>query len=143
MRQNNVVINVVEPRSITIPIIRENTFTLRKDRPCLWLQKIALFILKKLGAHDMGDFESMTHHVIDQKDLLSKLSLMWTAIWEFEDRPPVAVYMGQDEFYSLCGSHPSSGLVFTINGPQSFRDMKIIVVPWMRGILPISSNYLP
>ncbi len=141
------IVRIMEPKKLFMPIEHKEKFALRTDKRFVWLQRILFLGLKKLGAYDQGTYETMTVHTIDQKDLANKLAVMWNAICQFEDRPPVAVYMGEKEFTELTNNRLSVGMGFSFNlaahDQGSFRGMRIIVVPWMEGYLPISDNYLP
>ena len=110
-----------------------------------WLQKICFWVLGKLSAYQRFDkaeydyvefvYDDIVRAIIDHKDMLELV---------FHQRPEYLV-MGRDEFFKLANTETFSSpyaIMFPpdyqtarVNQPKMFAGLKILVVPWMEGMI--------
>jgi hypothetical protein len=118
----------------------------------VWLQSLCVRVLKNLGCIAVLNRIDTVKHTIDCQKILDR-------VWEqkqgvhsfFRTGSPCAVLMGPDEFRECClDSHQPVGV---FDFPVRFRGeyggrptvfgLKIIVVPWISGVVILPPGYEP
>jgi len=122
-----------------------NHFTLRADRKHVWLQKIALWILAKLDARTEIPQIDVRRIRIDAADFVERLTKSRSAVLDVCGRAPDLLLMGPDDFEEIIGSphvilHPVQFYAPVhggAGGRHTLMNMRVCIVPWMRGMLPL------
>lgn len=144
MRQEIAVFN---ERKTLVSTPSPDSFTLRKDRKHLWLQKAALWVLAKLDARKIDEAMAYTRHVIDSDDFMKKLFESKRAIFDACHEHPETLLIGPEEYREIMGGPLARQLIqFDAQyyagrgGAPLVMSMRVVIVPWMSGILPITKG---
>lgn len=121
-----------------IPFEHTDSFVFREDRPCKWLQKLCLSVLKKLGAFEWGEKETVEKYVLRPKDFMQRLFEQGAHIEQEFNREPSCVLIGGEDFQEMMACRDVQHY-FSFDGSynqgRTVIGLKIHVVPWMKGIL--------
>lgn len=132
-----------------IPYVEPHSFTLRTDRPCVWLQKACLFVLKTLKAYNRGkrfhEQETMYYKqiTINPDDFMRSMFEMTSELEQHYNRKPDTIFMGPAEFYNFRGQKCFQYLQFDARyftkesqfHTATVHGIAIHVIPWMEGML--------
>ena len=118
-----------------------DTFAIREDRPHLWLQKVAIWVLRKLGAHARERGVSYERVVVDTGKFLDRLLQQREDVRRLLDRNPSTLLIGPEDYHELTGQLLSYHISFI--SQYHYRDssgtyvcgLKVHVVPWMKGMV--------
>jgi len=149
-----------------VRIVREQkiSFSPTKFQFCVnrkhhWLQKLALWILRKLDCYASLSEEFVHYDVVNTKSLMDNLIRQRQEIVNFyHHRDGELLLCGPGEFQELCGlkmDHPLSiSLMYMwsepkrdkrgnyLDHPQYTRcGLKIVVIPWMKGWLVLPKDF--
>lgn len=108
------------------------------------MQRICCWVLKKLGAFQIGHDVTITKHTVKPKDFMEAVFRQRRNIeYEF-NRRPTKMYIGADDYQELMKA-------VEVNTPFMFRaeyniDRRVMgldvhVVPWMKGILLLPKEF--
>lgn len=119
---------------------RPEAYAVRTDKPMVWLQKLCVKVLNKLGAHAQ---ETLTTYnsirVFDTTDIVNRIyDRVKYAHYNYNTRITTIV-MGADDFAELMNA-PEARYFFDFTargkyGDGRFGEFDIRVVPWMSGIV--------
>lgn len=123
------------------------SYTFTPSKGYVWAQRAAIWVLHKIGAHRIAHGETFTRRVIDKKDLVDKLFHSHRAVVDQLARQPGTLLIGADEWHRLMAGPEARQLIdFSVRihfsdrrGPRII-DMRVVVVPWMQGILPVPDS---
>ena len=123
---------------IPAPVIGEHWQNVRYDptHPRAWLHYPLFWLLGKLSV--THSFEAVTYEVIDKQEIRDTLMEQYCAYWDRYGQSPEHVYMGRDEFNNFCTMPSFSMQVdFAHNETWKWREVKVTIVPHMRGVLMV------
>lgn len=124
-----------------------DVYKLRPDRKYVWLQKLCIRILKKLGANWIEDRMTFERIQIDSSKFMKNLFDQVAEIQREFNQKPKTILIGSEDYHKLMGDkelyqmlrfeaeyHTSrrnerGEYVGTVNG------LSVQVIPWMQGIL--------
>lgn len=123
------------------------SFQLRMDRKYVWLQKIALWVLKKLGCYSIIREVGMVKHVIDTEQFMNKLLIQKRELVDLYHLRGEHLLVGYKEFKELTCIQACTPLSFT--APYMWSDgrrtdpfdLKVTIVPWMKGFLVLPRGF--
>ena len=130
------------------------SFEFRKDRPAHWLQKLCLFTLRKLKAFHFGKALSVERHTIDAKSFMERLWKQRTELHSYFNMRPTVLLIGaedyaemmQDKLVNQSMSFQAEYLFSSRNREGHTKsmvlNMTVHVIPWMRGCVPLTAEYL-
>lgn len=132
------VIQFVETDELRYANLISEAFELREDRPALFLQKICIWILRKLGCYYIKETVSVSRHILDARTFMERLYKQKGEIFKLLNREPTMVLIGARDYHELM-SGPEFTQVFAFSA-EYMKDRRIMgltvkVIPWMRGIL--------
>jgi hypothetical protein len=133
------IIRLVEPELITTVVSLNNAYTLRKDKRFIWLQKLCLWILQKVGAEYQYGHTTFKYHEIDTRQFVEKIVGEIYAVKQHYHIQPTKILIGTRDFQELMGRGEMHG-VYTFNtsypdGQRQMLGLNVQIIPWMRGIL--------
>lgn len=148
MRDPHVVEVINYDRVATTYELKE-AFEFRKDLKHHWLQKLCIKVLKKLGAYCLKENISYVRHVIDVDNMAKRVWVSRRAVIEHLARDPGTLLIGSADYAELMGSPEMRSMMafsgsFAVdgrNGP-TLCGMKVVVVPWMSGMLPVPDSLI-
>lgn len=125
----------------------EKAYALRPDKKHVWLQRTAIWVLEKLGARHRVEQETVTQHHINTVSAMEKLHRSAGAFRRSYGEWPSTVLMGRDDYVGLMTDGAPSGQ-FAFNGAyhvgensvRKVMGMRIVVLPEMKGILPLTPS---
>lgn len=125
----------------------KDAFELREDRPALWLQRICLYVLRKLGCFACTKTFSVERHHVGKngKRFMDALWDQRRNVYDYLDREPSRLLIGSQDFDELMQSRELSQEYFGFHAQYNVGNdarrsptimgLEVEVVPWMRGIL--------
>lgn len=138
------VIDVIELRPMPKVIELKDAFELREDRPAVWLQRICLWTLRKLGCFACKETVTIERHVIGKngKTFMDRLWTRRTALLRNElNREPTRLLLGAKDYEELMGEVCTQGFSFASNynmgrnGRPEIMGLTVEVIPHMSGLL--------
>jgi hypothetical protein len=136
-------IDVIELRPISRVVVLKDAFELREDRPALWLQRVCLWVLRKLGCFACKETIDYQRHVFGDKgrDFMSRLWERKDALWGSFEREPTRLLIGAEQYAEMMRETASSAYFeFNAEYMKGGRHPKVMglhveVIPWMCGML--------
>ena len=129
----------------TSMICRNDRFALRPEVGWVWLQRLCLFFLRKIGAYAFDVEQTYDRMVVKPDRLLSGILTQKHELMLTYHREGERLLMGPEEFCRLqedaCPQKVWTPLDFTIpyrwydRGEKRVFGLNITVVPWMNGVL--------
>jgi hypothetical protein len=141
MNMRDPIIRFIEPERLTSIVSLSNTYTFRKDKPLLWLQRFCLWILGKIGAEYQYGHTTIKYHEVDTRRFVEKITRQIDTV-KFEYHvQPTRILIGTQDFHELMGGGEIHELC-TFNtsysdGQRHAFGLNVQIIPWMRGILVI------
>ena len=129
---------------------RTAQFEFREERPCRWLQRLALFILRKLGCYASFETVATTRVPFDPPKFAQKLYEQNSELLgQYHLRgerlligaEDYAKMMGSEEFYQDFSFTAPYNYCERGNQPPTCYGMKVTVIPWMRGLLTVPKGF--
>lgn len=111
-----------------------DVFRFRHDRPLRWLQRLALWTLRKIGAHHTILHHEYTELRVDL-DAFSELRRQLREHSLDGRGHPLCVVMGHKEFREIVSSAPARPACMIL--PDAILGVPLKVVPWMSGIVVV------
>lgn len=116
----------------------ENGYDLKEDAP--WYARLVWkFLIKNKHIRmKLEESVSITRHTIPIKKLDEYLYDCYVAARACSSRALTTVYMGNDDFKNVCANYDvnSTGMTsFNYVSSISLLDTKVVVVPYMKGVL--------
>ena len=136
----------------TIDIFREmhneqtGGWVVREDGKMCWLQRIAMWVLRRYGERGYIQKETITYSRFNKDDLFEcLLKTSQSTILNYVDRGfTPKIYIGSEDFQEMMKLPDIRRyLSFTSRPPLNNRngpiliDMPVEVLPWMRGVLVV------
>lgn len=136
-----------------------NQYQFRVERKHHWLQKIALWILRKLDCQASLTTQSISYDVVDTAKLMENLIRQRQEIVNFyHQRDGEFLLVGPAEFQELAGLDMHQPLAISLqymwsepkrdrmgnlmDYPQYTRcGLKVVVIPWMKGFLVLPKGF--
>ena len=138
------VITVVEHQRLTEIREIKTQYELRPERGYVWIQRICVWLLGKIGAFANVPTTTIARHDVGKHgDTFVTLILRSkNAILGSFDRNPTECLIGPEEYATLMGElihygqfELESRYFRQIEGETRVYGLKVRVIPWMRGIL--------
>lgn len=147
-------IEVVEHQRFDLPFSYRAAYEYCPQRGWKWLQRVCLWTLKKIGAHSMGMMPHFERKVIDRDKFVAKLYAQQRAVFDLMVNRPGTLLIGAEDFHEAM-DQPEMKNIFQFSASvqmgrvddrgqphYSIMGMRVIVVPWMRGMVPIPDDLL-
>ena len=147
------VISSSKPRSRYV----ESSFQLRPDRKHVWLQKIAIWVLRKLDCFSIETTQVVVKKVLNTEDFVRLLWEQEAELFSFYHYRGSRLLVGHEEFVKLHGfevNHPLSISMQYIWNEQKHdlknpfasirtaNNMHVTVIPWMKGFLVLPKDFV-
>lgn len=145
-------ISLLDHTTVRVYFENKDTYKFDSSKKYLWLQKVCIKILAKLGCHGESFHEIVKTHVINKSNLIEKLNEANRLICS-KNKTPTTLLIGPEEFAELMQQDPIHNLLkFDIKYPcmenkngvtdRYMMGMRVVIVPWMKGILPLTKDIL-
>lgn len=138
-------VEFMETEQHVVPIMQADQFEFREDKGFKWLQRLAIWVLRKLGCYALSEDIYYTKRVIKMDDLIDGLiRQQHEIVSHYNLAGGERVLIGSEEFSKLmCQPETKEMLSFDCagSGLRSFRGMSITVIPWMKGILVVPASF--
>lgn len=147
MNEQRESIDVIDFELRRIPEVKElkDSFELRKDRPAVWLQRLCLWVLRRLGCYAQHETVRIDRHYIGWKgnSFMERLWERKKLIWGSFDMEPTRLLIGAEDYarlmqeaYSKNSFEFSAQYMMGRAGREpEVMGLKVEVIPWMSGIL--------
>jgi hypothetical protein len=137
------IIDVLELRPVPKVVELKDAFELREDRPAIWLQRVCLWVLRKLGCFACKETVTIERHEIGRHGdkFMERLWARREAVWGDFNREPTKLLLGAADYQELMKESCTAGFSFDAryylgrNGRPEVMGLKIEVIPHMRGML--------
>lgn len=138
------VISVVEHLRLTEIREIKSQFELRPERGYVWIQRLCIWLLTKIGAYATGPMTTIARHDVGKEGDTFMMNLMRCqhAILGSFDRDPKEVLIGPEEYATLMHETVhyapfefQSRFFRNEDGQTKVHGMRVRMIPWMRGIL--------
>lgn len=141
------VIEFVETQRDILETYLPDSFQLRRDRGWVWVQKIAIWILRKLGCYAVQKELKLTRHVVNTDSLIEALYKQQGEMFKCYHYRGERLLIGPEEFRELTGEdlkYPTS-MRLSYNWQEGAEatvcGLKVTIVPWMKGLLVVPGNW--
>lgn len=122
-------------------MILEDAWSLRQDFRWKWVERLARWLIRKVGVNARHPVVEVDRFLIDPEDIMHKLFAQREALLGM-NREPKRLLIGSEDFARLM-QHKEMHYHFTVDCEyyKSGRDgrrvmgLQVEVVPWMRGCL--------
>ncbi len=136
-------IEFVEYERLSDRSFHHDVFCFRKDRPLHWLQKVCLYILKKIKSYYWEETISYKRHIVEPISLIDAILNQRREIGEFFNIRPTKMLIGAMDYESLMGCPEIKSWIsfqsqYGIG--QTILDLEVQIIPWMKGILLIKEG---
>lgn len=133
-------IEFVALREVRRFVPREGVYALRKDRKHLWLQRLAIWVLKKLGAEWIEESIAYKRIAIDARTFMERLYKQREELFRHFGRDGTTLLIGATDYEEMMGT---SGIrqMLSFNAEcrrnSEIMGLEVKVIPWMRGVVVI------
>ena len=138
------IVEFVSMREVRTTYEKKDVYQLRKDRPARWLQKVCLWVLRKLGAYHIVDDVKIERYVIDADNFMSRLYKQQGVLLRL-DMDPTHLLIGAEDYAELMREVAATEML-TFRAEyyhgHSIMGMTVHVIPWMRGCLVLPDKAL-
>lgn len=124
----------------------KDSFELRTDRGYIWLQKSAIWVLRKLKCFARREFVTSVKTVIETNKFMEKIYRQENELLNLYHLQGERLLVGPDEFGELMSLPMHQMLSFHgqyeafKDGKRRLHNMEITIVPWMKGMLVIPKD---
>ncbi len=121
-----------------------DAYMLRKDRPAQWLQRVCLFILRKLGATAQTETTEVRRVRLDGEKFIARLFQQKEELFHQFGYEPCKLLIGSADYEDLMGTpeiHHIMRFPAAYGIGNTIADLDVIVVPWMRGMVVIPDKW--
>lgn len=138
------VISVVEHQRLTEIKEIKSQFELRPERGYVWIQRLCVWLLAKIGAFANVPSVTVARHDVGKEGDTFMMRVMRSkhAVLGSFDRDPTEILIGPEEYSTLMGElihygqfEFESRYFRHVEGETRVYGLKVRVIPWMRGIL--------
>lgn len=119
------------------PVLPPDQYQLRRDRSAVWLQRLCVWVLRKLGAHAVVEVEDVTPVEFYSDDLISALNRQRQEVSGRFGHKPARLVIGAEDFRRLMNT-PEIHQYVQINTQyrgHTVLGLRVEIVPWMRGMV--------
>lgn len=124
-----------ELRSVTT---FKDAYEFRRDRPAKWLQKLCLWVLRKLKCYHLKDTVTIQRHRLDARTFMERLFKQKSELSKLFNREPKRMLIGSEDYFEMM-NEPTIYQGFTFNAEygkgRHIYGLEVQVIPWMRGLL--------
>ncbi len=121
-------------------VLEEDAFRYTPKRPARWLQKLCIWVLRRLHCHSYREEVAYTHHVISFDTVFEKVLHSQQDLLKRNYREPYILFIGSEDLATLLDTEEMRSY-FRMDVPymrgRTFLNMEIHVVPWMKGVLAV------
>lgn len=137
-------VTFVEPHATFKTATDSSAFTIRDDRPHLWLQKACCWVLGKLGAYRVDTQTKIEYRTIDADSFITRIAEQRESVFELLNRRPKKLLIGAQDYAELM-RETNVHYPFTFNasyaigerGAARIMGLEVQVIPWMRWVLVV------
>jgi hypothetical protein len=123
-------------------MILEDAWSLRQDFRWKWMERLARWLIRKIGVNARHPVVEVERIVIDPADIMTKLFQQRGELLKM-GHDPKRLLIGSEDFAELMNRkeahyHFSVGCEYFKGdgrGGRRVMDLEVEIVPWMRGIL--------
>lgn len=146
--------NIVNKREIYSYDIKDQ-YTFRSDRKYHWLQRLCLYVLRKLKCNVLKEefrFKTYTFYPEDSDNIIKNIiKFIGDNEYLFPlNKKELVIAMGTDCFYELLGQDYQYGYLnlripdakIYYNNEQMLLGMRLIIVPWISGWFILPEEYM-
>ena len=135
-------VSFIEPYTEFKTVTDNSAFSIREDRPHLWLQKACCWVLEKLGAYRVDTQTKIEYRTIDADSFITLIAKQHSAVFELLNRRPSELLIGAQDYAELM-HETASNHMFSFDatymrgerGVVTIMGLRVHVIPWMRGVL--------
>ena len=144
---NREVIDVLELQPVSQVVELKDAFEFRTDRPAVWLQRLCLWVLRRLGCFACKETVTIERHEIGRhgEKFMERLWVRRKAIWGSFERgltdEPKRLLIGAGDYQELMDEVTTNRFSFDAHyymgrgGRPEVMGLKVEVIPHMRGML--------
>ena len=118
---------------------RATSFTFRSDRPCHWLQRLCLFVLRRLQCYELIPTYTVERRTIDSESFMQRLFEAHASLQREFYIKPNRLLIGSEDYAGLMREATASDYLFEFGADYRLNGrihgLSVQVIPWMRGIL--------
>ena len=126
-----------ETRSL---VLEPDAYRFDPKRPAKWLQRLCLWVLRKLHCHNYQETVAYTTHVITLDTVFDRVLQSQENLMKRNYQEPHLLFIGAEDFAELMGNKKMRQY-FRFDVPymynRTFLNMEVHVVPWMKGVLGV------
>lgn len=140
-------IEFIEYKERHVKFRREDVFAINPKKKALWLQKVCVWVLKKLECQWWDEKTEFTRHAIDANSFAENLYKQKAALFSYFNEDSQTLLIGSEDYSQLMACpeiHQS--FQFRTEFKRGFKDgsggfqvvvygLNVKVVPWMRGMV--------
>jgi hypothetical protein len=139
---NRQTVEFIETERVNVTFDRPEAFTFRADKKWPRLQRLCLWILRRLGAHDLGERIEMRRHVIHPEDLTEAIYRQEEQILDLFHHRGSRILIGPEEWERFLHDTPpymmhSFSAPYGHGSSPQLLGMPVTMVPWMKGVLVV------
>ena len=130
----------LQSRTISVLVPLDGVYEVRKDRPHVWLQRACAWVLEKLGAKYEQSREMVERRRIRPSSVIEQIYLQRREVLETLGCGGETLIIGGNDYGQLM-REPSINQYLEFraeyNMGRQIMGLKVIVVPWMSGMVVI------
>ena len=141
-------VTFIKPYTATKTATDRSAFTVREDRPHLWLQKACCWVLGKLGAYRQDTQTKIEYRTIDADSFMVRIAKQHSAVFELLNRRPSELLIGAQDYAELMHEADtnfpfsfSASYAVGERGVAQIMGLNVRVIPWMRGVLVVPNEH--
>lgn len=127
----------------TIPVQHDDVFAVNQHRKAVWLQKICIWILRKLGCEWTEITTKYRRVAISPSSFMQELCRQRAEIISRFDGDPAVLLIGAEDFEKMMNTE-EFGRLFSFTGEylldRRIFGLSVHVVPYMRGMVVLDSR---
>jgi hypothetical protein len=135
-------VRFIQTKQTRLAIIEPDRFEFRADRKLWWLQKAAIWVLRKLRCNSYREAVSFEYIDIDKGELIENVMTQIRAFWQDRRKAPTSVLVGARQLREWMHT-PMARDMMNVNcqyysvegGVKQICGLNVTIVPWMDGVL--------
>ena len=135
-------VSFIEPYTEFKTVTDNSAFSIREDRPHLWLQKACCWVLGKLGAYRVDTQTKIEYRTIDADSFITRIVKQRESVFALTNHEPRELFIGAQDYAELMHETVSAHM-FSFDavymrgerGARTVMGLRVRVIPWMRGVL--------
>ncbi|MFH1625364.1 MAG: hypothetical protein ABID54_09455 [Pseudomonadota bacterium] len=132
------VVEFIETEEIRTPCEYHDSFQVRHDRPYVCLQRICCWVLKKVGAFNMGENITVRRHIIDTDSFIERIFRQNEGLHRRLGQGGEVLLIGSRDYAEIMGSDEFKSMVsFPVQyvNRNQIMGLTVHIIPWMSGML--------